>query len=538
MHIGPALTTVLHDTTVEVMQDRPAQDAIVIGAGAAGGLAALLLTEAGLKVLVLDAGWPRSVQRAPWRRMNETIIRRLADPSTLRYLPPAAAPLGRIALRSIGWLRQPIQSRCSVWGRAPEAFVDDRECPYDTAPNNPFVWIRARMLGGRMAVPGHGRQYYRLSEAEFAPGDGLSPRWPLKPGELDQWYCLVERRLKLAGGHDGAPWQPHGEFAQVLEPTANELALMEAIGARWPAARPMLGHFAPPLDALEAAALTGRLRCRQGAIVKQINVDQSGRVNGVAWFDQQSNAEMRTSAPLVFLCASALESTRLLLLSHSHRSPMGLGGASHALGRYLMDHVIVSGWGGGPPLLPGPILEDGRSIYLPRFDARNDMTGRPCGRGFGVQIYQFPGAGNRSHFTAVTFGEMLPRPENRVVLHATRRDAWGINTLHIHCAYSDQELERAREQAMAIRELAEAVGVKLSRINDKPAPPGSAVHECGTARMGNDPATSVLDPNNQCWEARGLFVTDGSCFPSEGSQNPTLTILALTARACHYATSH
>jgi choline dehydrogenase-like flavoprotein len=132
---------------------------------------------------------------------------------------------------------------------------------------------------------------------------------------------------------------------------------------------------------------------------------------------------------------------------------------------------------------------------------------------------------------------MLPRAENHVTLHPTRRDLWGIPVLYIDCCYSQADLERAREQAEAIRELAAVAGVKLSGVNERPAPPGSAIHECGTARMGSDPATSVLDPNNECWDAKGLYVTDGSCFPSQGTQNPTLTILALTARACHHAVS-
>ena len=184
--------------------------------------------------------------------------------------------------------------------------------------------------------------------------------------------------------------------------------------------------------------------------------------------------------------------------------------------------------------MPGPDLDDGRAVYLPRFDARDDPEASP-GRGFGVQVYQFHGARGRSHFTAVSFGEMLPRPENCVTLHPARRDAWGIPILKIDCRYSSAELAGARDQAMAIRDIAAAARVKLSRINERPAPPGSAVHECGTARMGSDPATSVLDSNNQCWQARGLYVTDGASFPSQGSQNPTLTILALTARACHHA---
>jgi choline dehydrogenase-like flavoprotein len=532
--LGPALAAVLRATTLEAMRAAGAHDAVVVGSGAAGGLAALLLAEAGLRVLVLDAGSPQSLRRSPLRQLTMDMVKRLSGPEALRFLPPALVPLGTVALRrGLGWWRQPVQSRCYAWSRAPEAFVDDLDCPYVTPPNRPFVWLRARLLGGRMVVPGHGRQYYRLGSDDLAPADGLSPPWPLKPGELDPWYRFVERRLDLAGCHDRVPWLPDSELSHLLEPTADEAALRHAIVARWPSARPVLGRFAPPLDALEAAAKTGRLLCRQGAIVREINVDDSGRVRGVVWFDQQNDTEERVCAPLVFLCASALESTRILLLSRSSRGREGLGAASGVLGRFLMDHVNVSGWGSGPPLLD-PVLREGRSLYLPRFDARRLSTPDP-GRGFGVQLYQFPASSGRSHFRAVSFSEMLPRPENRVTLDPYRRDAWGIPVLRIDCAHSDAELVRARDQLAAIQELAEVADAKLLRVNKAPGPPGSAIHECGTARMGWDPATSVLDPHNQCWEARGLYVTDGACFPSQGIQNPTLTILALTARACDHA---
>lgn len=533
MEIGPALSDVLRATTIDELQAASAQDAIVVGAGAAGGLAALLLAEAGLRVLVLEAGWRHS-PRGRMRQALATVTRKLADPGTLRLLPPAAVPFGKIALRGLGWLRQPVQSRCSIWGRMPELFVDDRDLPYATSKNQPFVWIRARTLGGRVGLQGQGRQYYRLSSSDLSRSDGRSSLWPFAPDELDPWYSMVERRLQVAGARDGVPWQPDSELARELEPTDNQSALMAAISKRWPHSRAILTRFAPPLDALEGAALTGRMRCREGAVVKQIDVDQSGKVRGVVWFDEQSGAEVRASAPLVFLCASALESTRILMLSRSSRSPHGLGAASGALGRYLMDHILVTGWGGGPPLKPGPALEDGRAIYLPRFDSRNEPRPR-SEQGFGVQLYQFPGGNGHSHFTAVSFGEMLPREESRISLHPTRRDIWGIPILSIDCRHSQSDLKCGQEQVQAIREIAEVAGIKLNQINPRPAAPGSAIHECGTARMGSDPATSVLDPNNGCWEAKGLYVTDAACFPSQGTQNPTLTILALTARACDHA---
>ena len=389
-------------------------DAVVVGSGAAGGLAALLLTEAGLRVLVLEAG--------PCK----------GGPSVSRWLT-----------------------------------------------NNAL----------------------RLLE-------------PLNRGQL-------------TGERDGLSWLPDSQLSYLLGPTANQFLLQRAIEARWPAAKSVVGRFAPPLKAIEAAAKTGRLTLRQGAIAREILVDSSGRTQGIVWVDQQSGPTERINVPLIFVCASTLESTRLLLLSR-------LGAASGVLGCNLMDHIMVTVKGLAPPLVPSDDGEQGRCLYLPRFDARNYASKPPPVRGFGVQIYQSPLSSFASIFFAASFSEMAPRPENRVMLDPKRVDAWGIPILRIECGYDQSERSRASGQAETLRELAEIGRVRFASIS-KPAPPGSAIHECGTARKGTDPSNSVLDSYNQCWEARGLYVTDGASFPSQGAHNPTLTILALTARACDHA---
>lgn len=530
-----ALSRVLQASTPDALRAAGTHDVIIVGAGASGGLAAMLLAEQGLRVLVLDAGQPPSLFRAPFRRLAGRLVRQLSASDYLRRLPPALIPRARKGLRHLGQWRQPIQSQCHAWEGAPLTFVDDRDCPYVTPPDRPFVWVRARTLGGRLAVPGHGRQYYRLGPDDFIPLDGLSAPWPLQPNELDPWYVLVERRLGLSGMSDGVSWLPDSELASCLTPTPTEKALSDKIIKRWPGgARPILGRYAPPLDCLEAAARTGRLQCRRGAIVREVNVDSSGSVCGVAWVDHQTGRHQQSFAPLVFLCASALETTRLLMLSRSPRRLDGLGAASGALGRYLMDHIYVGAEGFGNAQLLEPAQESGRCLYLPRFDGRGSASAQP-GRGYGVQFFQFPVGGSRSYFIAASFGEMLPRRQNRVMLDPDRRDVWGIPVLRIDCSYTEAELNRARDQTRALRELAELAEVDLTEIDEVPRAPGSAFHECGTARMGTDPASSVLDANNECWDARGLYVTDGACFPSQGYQNPTLTILALTARACHHA---
>ena len=339
------LAGVLRISTLEALHLSDPYDAIVVGGGAAGGLAAMLLTESRLRVLVLDAGLPSALMRAPLRKFAGRLVRRLSSAKYIGHLPPAAVPKARKAIRVLGRWRQPVQSLCYAWERAPNAFVDDRDCPYVTEPHRPFVWVRARILGGRVAVPGHGRQYYRLGPEDFSPCDGLSAAWPLRPSELDEWYAFVERRLRLSGMHDNLPWLPDSEIANFLSPTQTETVLRERIIGRWPGARPILGRYAPPLDTLEAAARTGQMHCRQGAIVREIRVDSSGSVRGVVWIDHRTGSEQHSSAPLIFLCASALKSTRLLMLSRPPLSPNGLGASSGALGNYLMDHVHVSAEG-------------------------------------------------------------------------------------------------------------------------------------------------------------------------------------------------
>jgi len=496
-----------------------AYDAVVVGAGATGTLAAKLLVEGGLRILVLDAGSERSALRSRFRRFSHKAIRRV---------------LGVKSADAIFRRRQPIQSRCYAWSGDPDSFVDDFQCPYGVPSSRPFIWLRSRQLGGRMKVRGHGGQYYRLSASDFYPVDGLSEPWPLQPGELDPWYALVERWLGLCGTLDNLPWLPDGEVAHVLEPTSSESRLQRSIIERWPGARPILGRSAP-FPYLEDANNTDRLQIQTGAIVRRIEVAKSGRVQGVEWFDQRAGRIKRVESPLVFLCASALESTRILLLSRSPDSPIGLGGSSGVLGHYLMDHIRVQAIGKGPALIQDFRTKGASCIYLPRFDARELQKPEPR-RGFGVQLSQGSSAGSHeSYFSSVSFGEMLPRFENRVTLDPTLKDAWSIPSLQIDCAHDGAELQRAQAQIEALRDLAKVAGAEITEIDSDPWPPGSANHECGTARMGHRPSNSVLDPNNECWEARGLYLTDGACMPSQGTQNPTLTLLALTARACHRA---
>lgn len=534
-HPDKSLAEVSGRTTRTVLERAAGFDAIVIGAGASGGLAARLLCEAGLEVLVLDAGWRAPFLTEPVRQTTAASIARLADPRALRFLPPRVIYKGQQILKALGERRQPVQSQCYAWVRDPAAFVDDLDNPYETAEGQDYAWLRTRKAGGRVAVPGHGRQYYRFSELEFAPRDGLSPVWPFAPEDLDPWYARAEALLGLSGSVDGIDDVPDSEIAHTLTPTPAEADVKAKIEARWPGTPVIAGRYAPPPNHLAAAAATGHLHARRGAIVREVLAGPDGSARGVAWHDRETGARLEAKAPIVFCCASPIESARILMLSQSPLSPDGIGARSGALGRYLMDHVLVKAEGIGPGL-PGKAEAppDGRCSFLPRFD-RAVAPGDWGDRGYGVQLYRTPGDGDRSWFTAVAFGEMMPDRANHVRLHPTRKDAWGIPSLVFKAGLSTRDRAMADSMGKALRELAELCEVKLTVMPDAPATPGTSAHECGTARMAATPEEGVLDGVNQCWDMPGLYVTDAASFPSQGFQNPTLTLLALTARACDHA---
>lgn len=498
-------------------------DAVVIGGGAVGGWAIKALTEAGLRVALLEAG-------------------------------PQVPAVGQR-------VKQPVQSQCGACGHENAAyFVDDEENPYSTPADRPFHWFRGRQLGGRMLT--WGRRSVRMSDYEFkaASRDGYGEDWPLSYAELAPYYDQVEAFLGVRGAREGLPQLPDGKFLPPIPLTVGDWVFRDAISRRWPdrnliAARVMTGDHA---QLFQAACATGRLTFIPNAVVSRITTAPASRTaETVVYTDRVDHRTREVSGRVVVLCASTIESTRILLNSASPEHPDGLANSSGVVGRYLMDHTCAMS-----PRMAGIIPQrslegdnagvDGLS-YIPNFRNLTEPHGRFI-RGYAVEASIDRGLPPRfkardpalneavkeaqkqkvAVFGFVGLGEVLPRFENRVTLDQNRTDAWGIPAAHIDFSYSSNEHEMVRDQLTCLQEMAhEAKFVPLFEDRQL-APPGHSIHEIGTVRMGSNPKSSALNAFNQSWDVPNLFVTDGSCFVTGGSQNPTLTMMALTARACDH----
>jgi choline dehydrogenase-like flavoprotein len=489
-------------------------DAVVVGAGASGGLAAELLTAAGLEVLLLDAGVPEGGDPPPIGHILTRNLASLPESARAGFL---ARPL-RAALQKplglLGRIRQPTQRLCHAWYFKPDAYVDDIDCPFVNAGDDSFHWIRCRGLGGRLAVPGHGRIYVRFGAEDFSTGGDGRPAWPFPLRELDVWYGAVEKRLGMAAVETDADALACAIRSQLLD--------------SWPELNIALCNPVAPPDCVAAAARTGRLALRQGAIARSIEAE-NGRATGVTWVDTTTGKECRAAAKSIFLCASPLESTRILLSSRDKATDTPIGWRSDALGRFLMDHVVLrtEAFGPWPKGVTASRGGEPPGLLVQRFGVEGSENS--C---FGVQIYAAKTAFGRLGVYLSAFHEMLPGSTNRVAIDPDLLDRWGLPVLRIACKYGPSEISGVSHMREALEKIAAALKTKNRRITAYHSSMGLALHECGTARMGNDPTNSVLDPHNECWDAKGLFVTDASSFPTQGTANPTLTVMALTARAC------
>ena len=544
-------------------------DAIVVGSGISGGWAAKELTEKGLRVLLLERGrnvehikdYPNAT-KAPWQYPH-----RGGRTRAMEELYPVLKrdyPLN--------------EKNLAFW-------VSDKDSPYTEVKR--FDWFRGYQVGGRSLM--WGRQSYRWSDFDFNANarDGIAIDWPVRSADLAPWYDHVERHAGIAGSVEGMEQLPDGQFQPAMplncgeELVAGRLAKLfngrrriipgrtanatQALPGRaacqyrdacWLGC-PFGAYFSTQSSTLPPAMKTGRLTLKPFAIVSEVTYDRDRkRATGVRVIDAITNQATDYKARVVFLCASTLNSTWLLMRSATDVWPGGLGSSSDALGRNLMDHHFRCGAEGK---LDG--LEDkyyyGRrptGFYIPRY---RNLFGDKRGylRGFGYQ----GGAGRDGWSRAVAelgvggafkdamtepgrwgvgataFGEMLPNPKNRVSLDDAKKDKWGLPVLKIDCATGENERLMRKDMINDMADMLEQCGVKDVKTYDNDYFPGMGIHEMGTARMGKDPKSSVLNSWNQVWDAPNVFVTDGSCMASSACQNPSLTYMALTARAADHA---
>jgi choline dehydrogenase-like flavoprotein len=494
------------------MSAAPVYDVAIVGSGPTGGYAAKVLAEAGLNVIVLDAGRPRAENRA--RLAVDTMRRRLGyriehDPAAIR--------------------RQPVQSACYAWPMHPHAFVDDLDNPYTTEPRQPFVWLRSRHVGGRMIVRRHGLQFYRFSERDFTAGDldGASPSWPISYADLVPYYARLERWMGIRGSVDRLPQLPDSVLARETDLNEGEQLLRAGL-ARTARDRCLIpGRTSASVFPLRDALATFRCTLRTNAVVSRILVDpRTANVSGVAYVHRVTKRVDEIHARVVVLCASSIESARLLLASATPQHPEGLANSSGAVGRYLMDHTHVTGIRGTMPL-HRPVATPSWA-YVPCFRNVAARHGAFL-RGYGMQVFTM-----WRECAVTAFGEMLPHADNRVTIDRDRTDRWGVPIAHIACSHRENELAMVADQIDACTDLLESAGIEADRSGARLSHAGIACHEVGTARMGRDPRSSVLNQFCQSWDVRNLFVMDGSCFVTQAVQNPTLTMMAIAGRSCDY----
>lgn len=542
-------------------------DAIVVGSGISGGWAAKELTESGLKTLVLERG--RNVEH-------------ITDYPTAMNHPWEFKH--RTHLDKTQMAERPIQSsHCDDTNK--HFFVKDTDHPY--IQEKPFKWIRGYHVGGRSLT--WGRQCYRWSDLDFEANkkDGHGVDWPIRYRDIEKWYSYVEKYVGISGNKDELSQLPDGEFLPPIPMNTIEKHLKECTEqnfedrsvingrvANFTATRegggkcfyrnmcsrgcPFAGYFSSNAYTLLDAQKTGNLTLRPDSIVKEVIYDdKKKKAVGVVVIDRQTKEELQFYSNIIFLNASTIGTTAILLNSTSSAFPSGLGNSSGQLGHNLMDHVVNEGTYGLHDGFKDKYYE-GRSpgtIYIPRFQNLNEKTKtRKFLRGYGIQgkgyredwkqklsngigvslkkDLQVPG---QWKISLTGRGETLPYFDNKISLDSEKKDQWGMPLVKIDFQYGENELAMMEHMTEESERILRKSGFTKVKSFRKSPNPGSAVHEMGTARMGRNPKTSVLNKYNQMHDVKNIFITDGSCMTSSGSQNPSLTYMALTARACNYA---
>jgi choline dehydrogenase-like flavoprotein len=544
-------------------------DAIVVGSGISGGWAAKELCEKGLKTLLLDRG--RNVEH-------------IKDYTTAMMRPWDFTNHLELSQKDI--TENPVQ--CLAYNEgSKQFFVSDQQHPYHQ--EKPFNWIRGYQVGGRSLT--WGRQTYRLSDLDFDANrkDGHGTDWPIRYKDISPWYDYVEAYVGISGQAEGIPHLPDGIFLPAMEMNCIEKHFAEKIklhfkdrfvingrvanltkgwGGRGPCQYrnlcdrgcPFGGYFSSNSATIPSAAATGNLTLRPHAIARQIILDErTGKARGVRIVDELTKETFEYFARVIFLNASTIATTSILLQSVSKIFPGGLGNSSGQVGLNLMDHHSGAGAFGEHDQYTDKYYAGRRptGIYIPRFRNISDQNRHADF----IRGYAYQADGERSEWRDMmnadntfgesykneitkpgpwtlwmgAWGECLPNASNTVTLDPVRRDSWGLPLVNIRFDFGENERWMRKDAKESAAEMLSVAGFRKIQTFDYNFVGGTTVHEMGTARMGVDPKTSVLNKYNQMHDVKNVFITDGSCMPSGGCQNPSLTYMALTARACDYA---
>jgi len=568
-------------------------DAIVVGSGAAGGMAAHVLTSHGLKVLLLEAGGQLNLeQELQSMRWPYDHPRRGAMPSDHYALSDKDYREERPYGRGRRFSRyNAVHSYVQGWSGSDYSkniVVNEKENPYT---GTPYAWVRARCVGGKSNI--WGRLALRLSDYDFkaASRDGYGQDWPISYQDIEPYYDKVDLYLGISGVKENLPHLPDSIFQRPTKLNYAEVKLRESLGKMGRVLTPYragvttegLKHnkyrsrcfgrgacsrrsggcdihaaFDSPSGLIAPAMDTGNLTLRPNSVVSEVLVDKdSGKARGVTFIDAENSRPYEATGKVVVLAASTLESARLMLLSKSTLYPNGIGNSSGHVGHNFCEHIMGPGVTGLVKDLVGkpPTLDDGRpgGFYVARFRNLSDRQPNFL-RGYGFEggsgSRMFPESVGRPGFGASYkkavrdyggafismggFGEVLPRYENYVDLDPRVKDKWGVPALRFHYRFGDNEHKMAQDMVNSAREIFEEAGIEIVSAQETLELEGWSIHELGTARMGADPKTSVVNQFQQSHDVKNLFVVDGSTHASASCQNPTWTIMALAWRSCDY----
>jgi choline dehydrogenase-like flavoprotein len=547
-------------------KEKNTYDAIVVGSGISGGWAAKELCEKGLKVLMLERGTPLQ---------HPNYLTATQDPWQVDH---------RNRLTQEDREKHHVQTRhYSIAGDNKHYYINDLENPYTETKR--FDWIRGNIVGGRSML--WARMSFRWSDLDFEANakEGIGVDWPIRYKDIAPWYDYVETFIGVSGQTENLSHLPDGKFLPPFEMNCVEKDFKKRSEEKFPGRRVTIGrvanltqpvkgrgqcqsrslchrgcpygaYFSTNASTLPAAFETGNLTLRTNAIVNKVIYDeQKQRATGVEIIDAETNEVVEFYSKIIFLNAATMGTTFILLNSVSNRFPNGLGNGSDQVGRNIMDHHKGAGASASVDGFEDQYYFGRRptGIYIPRFrnlnEKRNDYL-----RGFGFQ-----GGANREGWRGQAgdkigeelkmavmnpggwninvggFGETLPCSENRATLNTNLKDKWGRYTLTMDAEFKDNEKNMNKDMAASAAEMLEAAGYKNVKPYQNISFPGNANHEMGTARMGRDPKTSVLNGFNQMHEVKNVFITDGSFMTSSSCVNPSLTYMAMTARACDYA---